>query len=409
MKRIVAVILTLAMGIASLAVLTSCGTQEPKAPEGTVTRMQVDINPSIELMVDDENKVVSVTALNDDGSVLIAGEAFVGLTAEEAVELVVSLATETGYIVKGSVSVGENEVKISVSGNSEYAKKLKENAQKKAENFLKESGITATVTVVEGMKMEALRALASKTSGVTEEEIAAMSENDLYKVIAAGRIETALLLTDEMREAYYVARDYEISFAEREETAEIIRGLGTLYEATYNTYKELLDRYRAAIRAVEEARYDNLVSPDSEYQKALTRLRESKAELLKGKKLVASVGTDDENYLTFTAQLRLSEENYERALATVEALGEAANRAFDTAIAAMKSVEALLAAQEEKFMSNEVFTQQLTNRAQEIETAINTAKRDAFAAFENAHKEDINNALAKLQERKNALIDEAKK
>ena len=61
MKRIVAVILTLAMGIASLAVLTSCGKQEPKAPEGTVTRMQVDINPSIELMVDDENKVVSVT------------------------------------------------------------------------------------------------------------------------------------------------------------------------------------------------------------------------------------------------------------------------------------------------------------------------------------------------------------
>lgn len=409
MKRIVAVILTLAMGIASLAVLTSCGKQEPKAPEGTVTRMQVDINPSIELMVDDENKVVSVTALNDDGSVLIAGEAFVGLTAEEAVELVVSLATETGYIVRGSVSAGENEVKISVSGHSEYAKKLKENAQKKAEDFLKESGITATVTVVEGMKMEALRALASETSGVTEEEIAAMSENDLYKVIAAGRIETALLLTDEMREAYYTARDYEISFAEREETAEIIRGLGTLYETTYNTYKELLDRYRAAIRTVEEARYDNLVSPDSEYQKALTRLRESKAELLKGKKLVASVGTDDENYLTFTAQLRLSEENYERALATVEALGEAANRAFDTAIAAMKSVEALLAAQEEKFMSNEVFTQQLTNRAQEIETAINTAKRDAFAAFENAHKEDINNTLATLQERKNALIDEAKK
>lgn len=409
MKRIVAVILTLAMGIASLAVLTSCGTQEPKAPEGTVTRMQVDINPSIELMVDDENKVVSVTALNDDGSVLIAGEAFIGLTAEEAVELVVSLATETGYIVRGSVSAGENEVKISVSGHSEYAKKLKENAQKKAEDFLKESGITATVTVVEGMKMEALRALASETSGVTEEEIAAMSENDLYKVIAAGRIETALLLTDEMREAYYTARDYEISFAEREETAEIIRGLGMLYEATYNTYKELLDRYRAAIRTVEEARYDNLVSPDSEYQKALTRLRESKAELLKGKKLVASVGTDDENYLTFTAQLRLSEENYERALATVEALGEAANRAFDTAIAAMKSVEALLAAQEEKFMSNEVFTQQLTNRAQEIETAINTAKRDAFAAFENAHKEDINNTLATLQERKNALIDEAKK
>jgi hypothetical protein len=39
-------------------------------------------------MIDDQNKVVSVTALNDDGGILIVGEAFVGKTPEEAVEYI---------------------------------------------------------------------------------------------------------------------------------------------------------------------------------------------------------------------------------------------------------------------------------------------------------------------------------
>ena len=67
-----------------------------------MTRVTVDINPSVEFIVDDQNKVVSVTALNDDGSILIAGEAFVGKTPEEAVEMMVSLATETGWYSSNS-------------------------------------------------------------------------------------------------------------------------------------------------------------------------------------------------------------------------------------------------------------------------------------------------------------------
>ena len=40
-----------------------------KAAENT--RMTVDINPSVELMVDKDNKVVSVTALNDDAAIIL--------------------------------------------------------------------------------------------------------------------------------------------------------------------------------------------------------------------------------------------------------------------------------------------------------------------------------------------------
>ena len=122
-RRFVSFIILSAM-VLSLFSLVSCS----KEGRDDFTRMTVDINPSIEFMLDDQNKVVSVTALNDDGSILIVGEAFVGKTAEEAVELVVSLASDTGYLVKGNVEASANTVKISVSGDSRQAEKLK-NAQ----------------------------------------------------------------------------------------------------------------------------------------------------------------------------------------------------------------------------------------------------------------------------------------
>ena len=83
-SKLLALTLCLCLLIGTVLPLASCQ-KSPAPQQGTYTRVTVDINPSVEFMVDDENKVVSVTALNDDGSILIAGEAFVGKTPEEAI------------------------------------------------------------------------------------------------------------------------------------------------------------------------------------------------------------------------------------------------------------------------------------------------------------------------------------
>ena len=71
MKKILVSILLLCAMILSTISFVSCSKAEPE--EGAVTRMTVDINPSVEFMIDDQNRIVSVTALNDDGSILIVG------------------------------------------------------------------------------------------------------------------------------------------------------------------------------------------------------------------------------------------------------------------------------------------------------------------------------------------------
>lgn len=69
----------------------------------------------------------------------------------------------------------------------------------------------------------------------------------------------------------------------------------------------------------------------------------------------------------------------------------------------MKTVENALTELEKTFP--EEITTALTENAQKAQDAMNAAKDEAFAKFEEAHKDDIEQALADLQARKQALID----
>ena len=383
--------------------LASCSKAMPE--EGSVTRMTVDINPSVEFMIDDQNKILSVTALNDDGSILIVGETFIGKTPEEAVEMMVTLASETGYLVSGNAQMTENTVKVSVSGDSKYAEQLMKDISKKADAVLKELDIPGQVEKAEALKIDALREMALATSLYTEEELSAMDEGQLCKVISAGRVETALLLTEEMREAYYTAKEYEISFAQREETAKIIQGLGGLYNLTHAAYKTALDVYSTAITELDQFRYDMLVSPESEYQKSLTKLREAKVELLKQKNYTASLDVNGEEYASATVTLQLSEENYDKMLAAYEKIGAELNASLEALIATLRQAESKLVELEETLFDENIEAK-LQEKASDIEAALNAAKDGFFASFEEAHGEDIKSIEQSLMAKKQQLRSE---
>lgn len=401
-KRFIGLFLLFAIALSAIS-FTSCSTAKPE--EGSVTRMTVDINPSVEFMIDDENKVISVTALNDDGSILIVGEAFVGKTPEQAIEMMISLASDTGYLVQGNVDASENTVKISVSGNSKYAEQLQKMLAKKASDALQALDIHGTVEKVEALKIDALRQMALASSLYTEEEINAMDEQQLYKVISAGRIETALLLTEEMRDAYYSAKEYKISFAEREETAKIIKELGGLYSLTHSAYKAALDVYSTAITELDQFRYNMLVSPESEYQKSLSKLREAKVELLKQKNYTASLEVNGEEYASATATLQLTEENYNKMLAAYEKVGADLNASLEALIAKLRQAEAALIELESTVFDENVEAK-LTEKAAEIEASMNAAKDGFFAEFESAHAEDIEAIEQALLAKKQQLQSE---
>lgn len=398
-KKIAACGLSLALAAGTCALLAGCGGEDSEA----AARMQVDINPSVEFILDEDNKVLSVTALNDDGALIIAGEAFVGKTAEDAVELMVSISTEAGYLVKGDLSAGQDGITISITGDEEAAQKLYDDVKAGIDAFLEESGINAAVERGEALKLDALRALVQKADPtLTDEEVESMTEEQLLNALKISRIETAQLLTEELREAYAAAKEYDFRFAERQATKDIISGLGSAYQTFLDGYAKALDSYRQAIQAVEQARYDYLVDAESDYQKKLAEVRAQKDKVLEQRKEVAELSEGAAKDAA-EAALAAEEATLQTLEAALELAGDTANAAFGLALSAMKTVENALTELEKTFP--EEITTALTESAQQAQDAMNAAKDEAFAKFEEAHKEDIEKALADLQARKQALID----
>lgn len=107
--KFLGIALALSFGLATVA----CGGGDDSGAVKGSGYMTMDINPSVELILED-GYVTDVKAANDDGEILIAGENIEGLSVEDASKKLVSLAEELGYLTNSN-----KDVKITVLADSE--------------------------------------------------------------------------------------------------------------------------------------------------------------------------------------------------------------------------------------------------------------------------------------------------
>ena len=118
MKQKISVFVLVALILCMSLTLVACNSDSGEAKVQSF--VSLDINPEINFTVDSNNKVVSVYGANEDGKVLIYGEAnLVGEDIEKAVETVVKLAVDYGYLDENNSVVG-----TSVSGSVDTDKLL---------------------------------------------------------------------------------------------------------------------------------------------------------------------------------------------------------------------------------------------------------------------------------------------
>lgn len=134
MKKITTLILCLLLIFAMVFAFASCEKEE----KGSPSYVSMDINPSIELTVDENSKVVSVYAANEDANVLLYEEqGIVGANVEDAVAKITELAIELGYLDETNKVVGTT---VS-SENAEWVKALQEKVNTKITATAQESGL----------------------------------------------------------------------------------------------------------------------------------------------------------------------------------------------------------------------------------------------------------------------------
>ncbi|MBQ8406452.1 MAG: hypothetical protein IJY38_00900 [Clostridia bacterium] len=373
MKKFLAMFCATAMLATGVATLSGCS-------EDGGTVMNVSLNPEVEFVLDEENKVISVNALNEEGNLIISSATFTGKSADEAVELFVQVSDETGFLFKGEVQAGENEVSVSFSGNSSKAKSLYQSVENKVKAYFESADIEGKIEKGKAISKEYLQSLVAECAPyIDAAKVEALSYMELVEEIAQSRQETAEFYSQEVKNAYYEAKAFAMQQAEVEAIKE------HLNVAAKAACDFAFGVYEGIVNTIESTRLTMLVNENSPYQVALRAFQAAKVEYLNYRNYVASLEQNE-----VTTQISTTLANYQTVLDNAETAlvnaGQTANETLDGFKAqATTAYQSVIDA-----IGN--YSKLVNDNADQISAKVTEAKNKFFTDFETGYQANIDGA-----------------
>lgn len=261
--------------------------------------MNMSVNPGVEFIVDKQDKVVSVTASNEDGAYILSKfTEFTGMSAGDAAKKFLELSEQYGFVVSGSVK--DKEITISVSG--EGADEL----YKDVKNSIKSKVSDLGMTVAEMVKIDAddiKDMIETCYQEYTESEINDLSEEKLLEMLKASREETKGLFTEDERLEYYKERAQKIIETKIQTVKNylndnlgalasivggtVMEGLEAVNTLITNAYNQINTQLKTALAQVEAERATYIEKKEEyllkvqEYREALEQNATEEIETLK--------------------------------------------------------------------------------------------------------------------------------
>ena len=150
MKKKFTIVAVLLLIAAVTLTFAACGTPDSDTAEAAKSYINIKINPEIDLVASEDNTVEAVYAANEDAEILLSDTDLIGLDVEDAVEQIVDMATEAGYIDEESE---DNEVVIGVVEDEDAEEEqdedeggLKNRLMERVRNFFQNNGINGVVS-----------------------------------------------------------------------------------------------------------------------------------------------------------------------------------------------------------------------------------------------------------------------
>ncbi len=395
MKKVMAILGAALLLTTSAMTFVSCDDGGEADIQDEKLVMNVSCNPSVEFVLDKDNKVVSVNALNEEGNLVVSAAVFTDKSAEEAAKLFVEISTDTGFIVSGNATVAESEITISFSRDTEKVTELYNGVKNKVNEYLSAENITAQISQAAAITEAQLEALVAECAPYLEmAEIQAMERIELVEQLYQSRKETAELYSQELKKAYYEAKAFVMEQAE----LEVVKS--QLNAATKVIVEGLTISYNSAIEGIENARKTLLVDENSVYQVALKSFREAKINYLKYREEVAAMEQSEitEAVTEHLASLDKLVDDAEKAILSA---GTAANTQLDTLKENVKTAYNAIIAKIGDYSAK------VNEHLTEVGEKQQTAKAEFFTKFEEDYAAAITAAKNDWAAMKAALEESA--
>ncbi len=176
-KKLIATLVAM-MTISSVVGLTACGeNKDDNAADGNAI-VALDVNPSLELEVNEREEVEEVHALNEEAEIVLGDMDLVDVDLDVAVNAIIGSMLQNGYL-----SAEQNSILISVDADDlREMEALKESVSGKVSELLDGSNIEASV-ITQSFEKEHVKHKAEK------DNISAAKATLIDKIIAAGLVD----------------------------------------------------------------------------------------------------------------------------------------------------------------------------------------------------------------------------
>ena len=365
----------------------------------------IDTNPSIELVVDEKDKVVSVRGANDDGKLVLYGEKVVGKDVEKAVEIIIQAEIDTGYIV-ANAQIGANQFSLTVSSDTTVeSSELINSIQNKVKEVCENNHIAIALEESKALARSELEKLALELDPtLTEERVKEMETSQLLTVVKLYQLETVELYNAKLEELYTDVKEFKFDYMSQESTLEAMKTVdGAIANLAITAYETAVNLLKSAQESVETARYNLLVKEDSLYQQQVAAVKNKKQEVLALKNEVAKL-EDGAEKTNKEAKLTVALNSLDSAEVLLQQAYTNANTALDTVVNALDSAMTSLDSALESFLKTYAsVTDTIKEKLVEAENKLNESKDQIFADFEEKYGAEVAHYKEEIAARKEAM------
>ena len=365
----------------------------------------IDTNPSIELVVDEKDKVVSVRGANDDGKLVLYGEKVVGKDVEKAVEIIIQAEIDTGYIV-ANAQIGANQFSLTVSSDTTVeSSELINSIQNKVKEVCENNNIAIALEESKALARSELEKLALELDPtLTEERVKEMETSQLLAVVKLYQLETVELYNAKLEELYTDVKEFKFDYMSQESTLEAMQTIdGAIANLAITAYESAVNLLKSAQESVETARYNLLVKEDSVYQQQVAAVKDKKQEVLALKNEVAKL-EDGAEKTNKEAKLTVALNSLDSAEVLLQQAYANANTALDTVVNALDSAMTSLDSALESFLTAYAsVTDTIKEKLVEAENKLNESKDQIFADFEEKYGAEVAHYKEEIAARKEAM------
>lgn len=360
--------------------------------------IQIDVNPSVEFVVDDSDKVLSVKGLNDDGKLILTDEEFENLSLKDAVSKLLNLEEKTNFLSETNKNVA---LTLTIEN-----KGVEEVLTNKLNQILKSTQNNLSTNIE--IKFNTSKSIEDLKDYVNSIEIIKnvqdLQYSELIGIVRKYHEDVRTLDSIALENLYLKSKTEYFEELKENKIKELVNDLD-------DSYKTQIDRYNKLYLLVKEtynnlqATYESLyVDNNSPYKMALKDLEEVKDEIALQEKKVEEAINNNQDVIGEKIILDLLKKKYETRLKALEYQEQIASEAYEyisneleELLKELKDVKESLPESIKNIKLSDIIDTE--EKEKECEESIKST-------FITKYQNDIDNARKEKLERKESLINE---